>query len=223
MNYFEQFPSIIYSFDSSNGSFQLVTNIFARVKFLDSILSNTVIYYPYSVQDGDTAWSIADKYYDDPQRHWIVYFAQQLVDPYFDWPLTQRDLDNNIVSKYGSIANAQSTLEHIEQQQQNMVSLNGIITTNWSNTTLNSAFTYNFSTHQVQSVTLPSIEFPLIDKGITTYETPDGSIVTTHTQWLAIDAYTAAINTNEAKRQIRLIDKSYVKVIEDQLTTLLAQ
>jgi hypothetical protein len=222
MQYFESFPTILYSFDPSTG-FQLVTNIFARVKFLDKILSNTLVYYPYSVQDGDTAWSIADKYYDDPQRHWIVYFAQQLVDPYFDWPLTQKDLDNNIVARYGSIANAQATLDHIEQQAATTVKLNGVNTTNWSNTTLNSAFTYDFSSRQVQAVTLPSIGTPLIDKGTITYSTPDGSVVTTHTQWVAVDAYTATINNNERKRQIRLIDKSYVKVIEDQLTTLLAQ
>lgn len=222
MQYFEQFPSILYSFDPANGSFQLVTNIFARVKFLDSVLSNTLIYYPYSVQDGDTAWSIADKYYDDPQRHWIVMFANQIVDPYFDWPLTQNDLNNNIVAKYGSIANAQSTLDHIEQQQSTSVSFNGLITTYTSNSTLNSAFTYNFTTNQVQAVTLPTIG-SVIDKGIVTYSTPDGSIVSTHTQWVAIDAYTAAINNNESKRQIRLIDKAYAKVIEDQLTSLLAQ
>lgn len=223
MQYFEQFPSILYSFDPANGSFQMVTNIFARVKFLDSILSNTVIYYPYSVQDGDTPWSIADKYYDDPQRHWIVMFANRIIDPYFDWPLTQNDLDENIVAKFGSIANAQATLDHIESQTQTTLVLRGHTTINWANVTLNSAFTYNFTTNQVQQVTLPSIAFPVIPKGTIQYTAPDGSNVTSTTNWVAIDSYTAAIKQNEGKRIIKLLDKQYVSVVESQLTSLLAQ
>lgn len=223
MQYFSQFPTILYSFDPANNSFQLVTNLFARVKFLDSVLANTLIYYPYSVQDGDTPWSIADKYYDDPQRDWIVMFANQIMNPYFDWPLTQNDLDAQVVQKYGSLANAQSTLDHVEEQTQITTLLNGQLTTNWANATLNSAFTYNFTTNQVQSLTLPTIVDPVIPGGTVTYECPDGSIVTQTTNYVAIDAYTATINTNEAKRIIKLLDKSYVSVVESQLTSLLAQ
>lgn len=223
MQYFSQFPSVLYSFDPSNNSFQLVTNIFARVKFLDAILANTLIYYPYAVQDGDTPWSIADKYYDDPQRHWIVMFANRTVNPYFDWPLTSNDLDSQIKKKYGTLANAQSIVDHVEQQTQITSTLNSVSNTSWSNATINSAFTYNFSTNQVQGRTLPNIAHPIIFVSTNTYSGPDGSIVTTTTNLVAIDAYAAAINNNEAKRIIRLLDKQYVTVVESQLTSLLAQ
>lgn len=223
MQYFAQFPQILYTFDPANNSFQLVTNIFARVKFLDSVLANTLIYYPYSVQDGDTPWSIADKYYDDPQRHWIVMFANQIMDPYFDWPLTQDDLEAQVIAKYGSLANAQSTLDHVEEQTQINTLLNGQLTTSWANVTMNASYTYNFTTNQVQALTLPTIENPVIPAGTITYEAPDGSIVTETSNYVAIDAYTAAINNNEAKREIKLLDKTYVSVVENQLTSLLAQ
>src|SRR5579872_5451410 len=142
--YFQNFPSVAYSFDPANSDYQIVTNIFAKVKFLDSVLANTLIYYPYNVQESDTPWSIADKYYGDPQRHWIVMFANKVVDPYFDWPLTTDDLNANINLKFGSIANAQATLDHVEQQTQYTTVLNGVTTSYWSNVTLNSAYTYNF-------------------------------------------------------------------------------
>lgn len=223
MQFFQQFPSIQYTFDAANNSFQVVTNVFARVKFLDSILANTLIYYPYSIQDGDTPWSIADKYYDDPQRDWIVMFANQIVDPYFDWPLTQNDLNNNLIVKYGSLANAQATLDHVEEQIQITTTLNGISNTYWSNTTQNAAFTYNFATGAVSAFPLPNVGNPPIPLGTVTFTAPDGSVVVEVTQLVAIDAYTAAINTNESKRQIKLLDKQYVSIVENQLTTLLAQ
>lgn len=223
MQYFSEFPNIFYSFDPANGSFQLVTNIFARVKFLDVVLSNTLIYYTYSVQDGDTPWSIADKYYDDPQRHWIVMFTNRVMDPYFDWPLITADLDAQIVLKYGSLANAQATLDHVEQQAKTTTTLNGQVTQYWSNVTMNSAFTYNYTTNQVQNFVLPTIGSPVIPQGTVTYGGPDGSVVVTTTQLVAVDAYAAAIAQNESKRVIKLLDKAYVAVVEAQLQSLLAQ
>jgi hypothetical protein len=222
MQYFEQFPSVLYTFDPANNSFQLVTNIFARVKFLDVILANTLVYYPYSVQDGDTPWSIADKYYDDPQRHWIVLFANKIVDPYFDWPLTTNDLNAQIVQKFGSLANAQATLDHVEKQTTITSALNGQINVSYANVTLNSAFTYNFSSHQVQAQALPTVG-QTIPAGTVTFGGPDGSVVTQVSNLVGIDAYAAAITSNEAKRIIKLLDKRYVSVVESQLTSLLAQ
>jgi Base plate wedge protein 53 len=223
MQYFSVFPTIPYSFDPANGSFQIVTNIFARVKFLDSVLANTLIYYPYSVQDGDTPWSIADKYYDDPQRHWVVLFTNQILNPYFDWPLTQTNLQAQIVEKYGSLANAESTLDHVEQQTQyTSLALNGLSTTWWANVTLNASFTYDFTNGQLQTLTLPSVGHTLPGpEG--SYTAPDGSIVSYTSDYVGIDAYTVAIENNEANRIIQILDKQYVGAVESQLQQLLAQ
>ena len=224
MQYFSVFPNIPYSFDPANGNFQIVTNVFARVKFLDSVLANTLIYYSYSIQDGDSPWSIADKYYDDPQRHWIVMFANKILDPYFDWPLTQNDLEAQVIEKFGSLANAVSTLDHVESQTEYTSTLtNGLTNTWWANVTLNSAYTYDFTSGQLSNLTLPTIVDPVIPGPTGTYTAPDGSVVSYKTNYVAIDAYTAIINLNESHRIIQILDKQYGGAVEAQLRQLLTQ
>ncbi len=212
-----------YTFDVSNNDIYVVRDLFVKIKFLDSVLSNTLIYYTYSMQDSDTPEIIADKYYDDPQRHWIIMYTNKIVDPYFDFPLKQKDLENNLIEKYGSLVNAQATLDHIELQTVITSTYLGSVNTAYSNVTLNSAFTYDFSLNQVQTLTLPTISNPVIPYSTVTYECSDGTIVNSVSNLVAINAYDNAVAINESKRTIKILDKQYVGQVEAELKALLKQ
>lgn len=203
------------------------------VKLLDDVLSNALTFYPYSVKDGDTAEIIAAKYYGSPLRNWLVFFSNMIIDPYFDMPLKNADLNNNITLKYGSIVNALSSMHHVEQNTiittvsaqgiSNTQTYTAVIDTNNQIATANSNtfYSYSFVTNQIEVQTLPNVMNQVIDLGSTTASFQDGSIVTTDVQMVFVNCYDFEINANEQKRQIRLVDAQYADQIEQQLQTLL--
>lgn len=98
--YFSFFPSLLYSNTA-------VTNVIAKVKFIESVTKNFAVYYPYVIAEGERADQIASHYYEDERYDWVVYMSNDIVDPVHEWPKSQLDMDNMIRTKYGSISNAQ--------------------------------------------------------------------------------------------------------------------
>ena len=116
MAFFQNFPTFPYDIEGTRpNKYRLATDIFCRVKMLDSIKNQTLVYYYYDIQEGDTPEIIAGKYYDNPNRHWIVLLANDIIDPIYDWPLTYQNFINYVKGKYGSIENAQTTVHHYEK------------------------------------------------------------------------------------------------------------
>ena len=219
--YFQQFPNLMYSFDPANMDFYAVKNIFARVNLLDAVLNNSLIYYPYNVQDTDTIEMIAHKYYGDPKRHWMVMFSNKIIDPYFDFPLSQMNLEKNIIEKYGSLVNAQSTRHHVENQIKITNNFHGNVNVTYANTVLEDPYTYDFNTDSLQLFVPPSLDDGAFFLSNTTIILDDGTIVDTVTIQVPVSQYDYEVNTNESKRQIRLLDKQYVGALESELTSIL--
>ena len=103
MKYFSNFPIINYANNS-------VRNIFAKVKFDKKMEEYSNSFYPYQLQEGDRPDVVAFAYYDDTFNDWLIYFANKVVDPYYDYYLDQDKFNVFIESKYGSISNSQSQI-----------------------------------------------------------------------------------------------------------------
>ena len=99
-NYFKNFPSVSY-----NGA--LATNLTKRAKIDSVVRDKTSIFYTYTLRDGDRPDTIAESYYDDADFAWVVYYSNQILDPYFEWPLNQQQLEQLLITKYGSVAYAE--------------------------------------------------------------------------------------------------------------------
>jgi hypothetical protein len=98
--YFEKFPKIVYSLDDGDGAFP-VTDIFRRVKAETQRLLTVAAYDPYDIKDGETPEILAHKFYNNSNFHWIILIANDIIDPRWDWPLTQAQLKLFITDKYG--------------------------------------------------------------------------------------------------------------------------
>lgn len=99
MKFFNKFPTIAY-----NG--QVVKNFMARVRLSDETLANRSLFYPYTQDESDRVDTISSKYYDHSDYMWLIFLANDIVDPYYDMFVKYSDFDKFIVKKYGSIANA---------------------------------------------------------------------------------------------------------------------
>ena len=107
--YFRPFPKIKYDLKKNNLPL-LWTNVTARYKIRDRLKDRVAIYYDYVVQDSDRPDLIAFKYYNDETLDWLIYLVNDIIDPYYDWPLTQDSFNKYMTTLYGSVANAKATV-----------------------------------------------------------------------------------------------------------------
>lgn len=103
INYFSNFPNINYYN-------RTIPDITRRTVFLQKLLQDSTLFYPYTIDEGERADVIATWYYGDPSYDWLVYFSNNIIDPYTQWPKTLQQLNNSIIKKYGSIQQAQATV-----------------------------------------------------------------------------------------------------------------
>ena len=107
--YFRPFPLIRYDI-KKNKLPLLLTNVTARYKIRDILKNRVAIYYDYIVKDGDRPDNIAFKYYEDETLDWLIYLVNDIIDPYYDWPLDQDAFNRYIRTLYGSVAGAKGTV-----------------------------------------------------------------------------------------------------------------
>ena len=79
MKYFQTLPTVV-NVDSNNNLYSL-KNIITRGILLPELSRNPMLFYQYTIQDGDTPENIAYKYYNDPYRYWILLYGNNTIDP----------------------------------------------------------------------------------------------------------------------------------------------
>jgi hypothetical protein len=114
-SYFNTMPTIEYQGKTAK-------NIISRVVLAFNQYNQPLGFYDYVIEDDMRPDQIAYFYYDDANLAWLVMLANNMVNPYFDWPLTTDQFNRNIIKKYGSIGQAKSTIIHYRH-----VHLGGII------------------------------------------------------------------------------------------------
>jgi len=100
MKYFSNIPVISYANNFAR-------NILTRAKVLDKFKDQASVYYPYVLEEATGSGlryeNLAFDYYDDVDDVWVLHLVNQVVDPYYDVPLTQEQFEAFIVKKYGSL------------------------------------------------------------------------------------------------------------------------
>jgi Base plate wedge protein 53 len=104
VDYFSQFPKLNY-FNT------IVPNITLRTAFINKLKQDASVFYPYVIEDGERADTIATWYYGRPDFDWMIYLANDIVDPHTQWPKSYVQFTDYIIKKYGSIEQAQANIE----------------------------------------------------------------------------------------------------------------
>lgn len=100
MTYFSEFPKISYAN-------VVVTDITRRVTMPSSVLRQPTAFSPYTVQDGQREDLVSYLYYGQEDDDWMIWLANQIVDPYYGWHMDQETFNQYIEGKYGSLEEAQ--------------------------------------------------------------------------------------------------------------------
>lgn len=91
--YFDKFPEITYNN-------VLVRDITRKVNFLRKTVNNPYLFLPYTIQEGERAEDVAYYYYGDPSYVWLVHLANNIIDPYHEWPLDEETFHQYLIDKY---------------------------------------------------------------------------------------------------------------------------
>ena len=70
------------------------------MKLSDNLLTNPYLFLPYTIQHDDRPEDIAYYYYGDVDKVWLVYLANDIIDPYTDWIQTDTNLEKTVRKKY---------------------------------------------------------------------------------------------------------------------------
>ena len=103
--YFEKFPLTEYDSVPS-------INILKRATFNEKVKGFITAFYTHTIPAGERIENIAYDYYDDVDYDWLIYHANDIVDPFFQVPLSNENFTNYIVQKYGSERLARRKIIH---------------------------------------------------------------------------------------------------------------
>ena len=195
--YFRYYPQTQYAF--ANGSFTIeksVKNISLKTVLMDNLSQDDPYsFLRYTIIENEKAEDIADFYYDDPAMSWLVYFANDIVDPYTQWPKTYENFTEYFRKKYASQALPTGTDAIVWGQ--NATRTDNIV--HWKNTDDETMLISPDSYIRAQTF--------------------NGDFVAG--DWTAVRRFDYEMEENEKLRNILLVNTSYAPIVLENLRSLL--
>lgn len=215
--FFDLFPKVLYDISGGKSkpkSFDYPTNILFRLRVVRDVITNSSAYYEYLVKESDTPDILAFNIYGTSEAHWVILFANDMVDPQYDWPLNSRDFQNYIINKYGSIENAKTTIHHYEKVITREESSTGLIT--------ETRFEVNEEQLTINDMDVPYDTWEnLTDtQNVETVNMGNGKTVVQISKRNSITNYDYEEQLNENKRSIKIIKPEYFPRIVEELNIL---
>ena len=218
--YFQNFPYTYYSLDNTR-TVQIVTDITNRAVISDEVKTNLGLYDEYDIKDGETPELVADRFYNNPELHWIVLQYNDIIDPRFDWPLDTNNLTRYVTGKYNSL----NGIHHYEDANLAITNGNVIINANVNylnvgNVVVNLSGTgTGYVTSKINSsnifVRVTSGGFITGDVIANVSNTVNNSTITA-TKTISgtpVTNYVYEDGVNESKRRIKILKTSYVDAV----------
>jgi len=217
MKYFNTLPSILTKDYSGNSV--VLKNLLVRAKLISQLQNNPLLFYTYSVQDGDTPESIAYKYYGDQYRYWIVLYGNQSLDPQWDWPMSTRQFGKFIVDKYtNDTANAFNISANTVTSSQVLSYTQGTIHH------YEKVISTIDNVTRTESVKIVNVDGDTANQVLSSTQTitfSNGTSATQTTSVNTVSIYDYEDDLNESRRNIKLINSSYVTQMESQLKSIM--
>ena len=105
MGYFRELPDLDYqsflSSRTSNDEYLRVKNLFRRNKLRDDLANTFTLFNKYEIVEGARPDTVAEEMYGSAELDWVVLLTAGITNVRDQWPLSNRDLYNYTVKKYG--------------------------------------------------------------------------------------------------------------------------
>lgn len=206
--YFNYFPKEYYYLNDNSSSLDVVTNITSKFKFDDDFKNNTVVYYEYEVQDGETPEIVAHKLYGSTERHWIILSLNDIVNPQTDWPIKQNSLLKIIDKKYQAAEYANS-------------STTGAGTT-WADTNIHSYYKVETQTNNlnqkkfIDKIQIDANTYANVTSSSESYTLQSGYSITLDITKETKTYLEYEIEQNDNKRTIKILKDEFIDSVEEE-------
>lgn len=204
-NYFSQFPMTTYRLGDDNST-QRVVKITSNYELARQFKNNTVVYYSYVIQDGETPEVLAYQIYGNVEKHWIILFMNDIIDPQTQWPMDQRTLMDYIEDKYKD----ESALSGLDWARSNNKSYYKV-----------EQITYNGNIKTEQSVEIDSDQYDELVPETVSMVLTDGTSISVTTTKTTKTYYQYEIEKNEAKRTIRILKPEFSLTMQQELVRIM--
>ena len=95
------FPKIKYD-PTGNGNPIEIQDILTRLVTRKNVATRNVLFSKHAVTDAQTPESLSLDYYGTVKHYWVNLMINKYYDRYYDWPLTERNLQKYVVNKYSN-------------------------------------------------------------------------------------------------------------------------
>ena len=123
MGYFRELPNLRYpSFlpdKTSSLDFVEVKNVFRRAKLRDDLQNNFTVFERYEIPMGFRPDVVAEELYGSDQLDWVVLTVAGILNVRNEWPLSDRDIYDYSLDKYGESLNSVKFFETTEVKDTN--------------------------------------------------------------------------------------------------------
>lgn len=207
--YFNYFPKTIYNLDDS-GSLDSITNLTVNFSFDKNILENSVLYYEYDVQDGETPEIVAHKVYGSSEKHWLILKMNDIFDVKNDWVLDYTSLVESINLKYSNVA---TTFGQTGMQ--------------WSKNNTHSYYLIETRTltlsgeKTVDEIQIDANTYANVVVTSSNYTLADSNPVNVSVSKKTKTYYEYELEENEKKRSIKILNPEYITPIETEFKELM--
>ena len=188
--FFANYPRLAYDISGLNSrkpDYTVAVNLLVRNKIKDAVEDDITIYYPYIVPEGMRPDVLSYQYYGDTMYTWTIFLVNNIIDPYWEWPLSYKDFKEYMIDKYGSVEKSKSKIHHYE---------------------------YIARARQEKTGTSDPVPEYRLEIDYQTYAETDRE------EREIIYSYGYEKDLNETKREIQLIDSSFIRNIQDEVRRL---
>ena len=196
-SYFRQVPDFDYvnrDSDGKNiGDYQVVKNLFKRVKIRQDILENLAYFTQYKITGDDRPDNVAFEIYGDESFDWLVLLSNNIMNIQTEWPLSQAAFNDFLIKKYGDIEKS-NNIHHYETRE--------------------------LKNDRGEIVVRKGLTVPKNYK-IEYFDTRRNQYVIRTNEVDAVTNYTYEVRKEEAKRNIYLLKAEYIELVLDDVQRLM--
>ena len=165
-NYFRRLPNLDYpsllKTRKSNLDFVQTKNLFRRAKVREDLFADFMQFDKYKIIGDERPDNVSEKVYGTNNFDWVVLMANNIIDVYNEWPLTQQQLNRYLNDKYTPqelvSVHHHETVEFRDRNNQVILPAGLIVDENWS-------MEY-FSGGQIRSTDTPSSTSNMSEKPV---------------------------------------------------------
>ena len=104
-NYFSYLPDVFVRTKSyrtgTNDPYVLAKNLFRRIKIRDDLSDVILGFEKYTIKNNQRPDQVAEEVYGNVNYDWVVLLVNNIINVYDEWPMTEQELYNYMVRKYG--------------------------------------------------------------------------------------------------------------------------